>query len=665
VGERVKVLVVDDSADKRIALEASLRDLDVDIVHAPSGPEALRKLLRDEFAVVLLDVRMPGMDGFETAALIRRRPRTAQVPIIFITAFGEETHVARGYSLRAVDYLLTPVVPDVLRTKVGVFVELYRTTEAARRHAERLERRADQLHRLARCSLALQAARTLEQIVQAAADGACEVLGAEDALVVARPDVRRVYRAVARRAAAPAEPAPAGPADGATNGNRPMLTAPLVGREVENLGLIHVAGSADGGFGQEDEDLLVQVAHMAAIAIENVLFSEAREANRLKDEFLATVSHELRTPLSAMLSWIWMLRRGALDSATGQRALDAIERSARSQARLVDDLLDVSRIATGKLRLATQPLALAPIVAAAADSAAPAASAKGVLLERTIDAATGDVLGDPDRLQQVVGNLLSNAVKFTPPGGRVEVSVRRVGSEAEIAVRDTGRGIAPGFLPFVFDRFRQADGSLTRQSGGLGLGLAIVRHLVELHGGRVAAASDGEERGATFTIRLPLTQPSEVPWAAGVDAADEEADGAPLRGVRVLAVEDDQDTRDALALLLRQAGAMVVAVASASEALAALAGAPPDVLVCDIGLPGEDGYALLRKVRALPAAAGGAVPAVALTAYARSTDRVRASEAGFQAHVAKPFQPASLVRMVVGLVRGGGAAQVEESGSAA
>jgi signal transduction histidine kinase len=677
VPDSVKILVVDDTADKRVALEAILRDLEVEIVQATSGAEALRRLLREDFAVVLLDVRMPGMDGFETAALIRRRPRTAQVPIIFITAFGEETHVARGYSLRAVDYLLTPVVPDVLRTKVAVFVELYRATAAARRQAERLQRRADQLHRLARCSVAIQAARTLEAIVQTAADAARDVLGAEDALVVARVDERRAYRAVARphgmrpladtglhgRPLSEAGIVAAVPANGA----RPVLTAPLVGRESQNLGLVHAAGPSEGTFGQEEEDLLVQVAHMAAIAIENAVFSEAREANRLKDEFLATVSHELRTPLSAMLSWVWMLRRGGLDDPATSRALEAIERSARSQARLVDDLLDVSRIATGKLQLNSRRVDLVSVVAAAADTAAGGAAAKGVALERLFDPSTGDVVGDPDRLQQVVSNLLSNAVKFTPSGGRIELRVGRKSGHAYVAVCDTGRGIAPDFLPHVFDRFRQADGTPTRQSGGLGLGLAIVRHLVELHGGRVEAESAGDGQGATFSVHLPIAAPAAASYRPdGAVASEDDTSLSPLRGVQVLVVEDDPDTREALVLILGEAGAAVTAVPNAPEALAAIAAGPPQVLVCDIGLPGEDGYALLRRVRALPAGAGGTVPALALTAYARTVDQARALEAGFQAHVAKPFQPGPLVHVVARLVPAAGqGALAAASGSAA
>ena len=390
---------------------------------------------------------------------------------------------------------------------------------------------------------------------------------------------------------------------------------------------------------------------MTSIAIENALFSEAREANTLKEEFLSTVSHELRTPLSAMLSWLWMLRRKELDPEAAARAISAVERNARAQARLVDDLLDVSRIMTGKLHLDCRPLEVGPVVEAATDSLAAAAEAKAITLARLIDPATGPVLGDTGRLQQVIWNLLSNSIKFTPRGGHVEVRLCRVGSDAEVRVTDTGQGIAPGFLPHVFERFRQADASSTRTSGGLGLGLAIVHHLVELHGGSVEALSDGEGRGATFVVTLPLaTRHDEQLARSSGAAAVEEARAAEvpcsLEGLRVLLVEDEVDAREALSAIVSQAGATVAAVGTAGEALGRLVSWRPDVLVCDIGLPAEDGYALIRKVRALRPDQGGDVPAVALTAYARASDRARALAAGFQVHLAKPLEPDQLLRVL-------------------
>ena len=683
--ETPSILIVDDSPDKLVALESILVDLRVDIVKARSGKEALRRLLVQDFAVVLLDVRMPGMDGFETATLIRERSRTEHTPIIFITAFGDETHVAQGYSLKAVDYILTPVVPDVLRTKVSVFVELFRATMEVKRQADTLRQRAGQLHRLAASALAINAALSLDQMLSVLVASAREILGAQRALAVARVNERRTHRAVSAASALPdadgidtAVPLVVSETNGAYRTTRllhrhgaclsanehgdgalktyDVLAAPFTGRDGRNLGLIEVFADGDRGFTQEDEDLLVQLAQMTSIAIENALFSEAREANTLKEEFLSTVSHELRTPLSAMLSWLWMLRRKELDPEAAARAISAVERNARAQARLVDDLLDVSRIMTGKLQLDCRPLEVGPVVEAATDSLAAAAEAKAITLARSIDPATGRVLGDAGRLQQILWNLLSNAIKFTPRGGHVEVRLRRVGSDAEVRVADTGQGIAPGFLPHVFERFRQADASATRATGGLGLGLAIVRHLVELHGGRVEALSAGEGRGATFVVTLPLAARHEEELARSSDALVlEEARAAEvacsLEGIRVLLVEDEVDAREALSAIVSQAGATVAAVGTAREALGRLTAWRPDVLVCDIGLPVEDGYALIRKVRALGPDQGGDVPAVALTAFARASDRARALAAGFQVHLAKPFEPGQVLRVLARIAR--------------
>ena len=667
--ETPSILIVDDSPDKLVALESILLDLHVDIVKAHSGKEALRRLLAQDFAVVLLDVRMPGMDGFETATLIRERSRTAHTPIIFITAFGDETHVARGYSLKAVDYILTPVVPDVLRTKVSVFVELFRSAMEVKRQADTLRQRAAQLHRLAASSLAINAASSLDQMLSVLVASAREILAAKRARAVACVDERRTHRAVSAASAVPdAEDIDVagrttrlvhphglglsvdGDGDGALE-TYDVLAAPFIGRGGRNLGLVKVFADGDRSFTQEDEDLLSQLAQMTAIAIENTLFSEAREANTLKEEFLSTISHELRTPLSAMLSWLWMLRRKRLDPEDAARAIAAVERNARAQARLVDDLLDVSRIMTGKLQLDCRPLEVGPVVEAATDSLAAAAEAKAITLAHVTDPATGRVLGDTGRLQQVIWNLLSNAIKFTPRGGHVEVRLCRVGSDAEVRVTDTGQGIAPGFLPHVFERFRQADASSTRTSGGLGLGLAIVRHLVELHGGSVEALSPGEGQGATFVATLPLATSHEEQLARSSGAAvveEARAAEAPCRldGLRVLLVEDEVDAREALSAIVSQAGATVAEAGTAGEALSRLVAWRPDVLVCDIGLPTEDGYALIRKVRALTPEEGGDVPAVALTAYARASDRAHALAAGFQVHLAKPVEPDQLLRVL-------------------
>jgi signal transduction histidine kinase/CheY-like chemotaxis protein len=384
--------------------------------------------------------------------------------------------------------------------------------------------------------------------------------------------------------------------------------------------------------------------------------AEAEAVNRAKDIFLATLSHELRTPLTAILGWARLLRDTGLDADSARHGLDVIERNAEAQHQLIRDLLDVSRIISGKLQLKTRPVGLAPIVEAALDSVRQAADAKAIRLGAEYDDETDLVTGDPDRLQQVVWNLLSNAIKFTPKGGRVGVRVERDGSDVCVSVRDTGQGIAPEFLPHVFERFRQQDGSTTREHGGLGLGLAIVRHIVEQHGGSISAESDGEQQGSTFTINLPVAAVKTPPGGRGTSgplpAQSPPGDGSgALGGVRVLVVDDQPDARELLAMVLGRAGAQVSAAASAAEALELLGRGELDVLVSDVGMPAVDGYALVGRVRDLTA---GRIPSVALTAYASEDDRRRALAAGFDAHLPKPVEPAELVSVIAGLVAHGG-----------
>jgi PAS domain S-box-containing protein len=421
--------------------------------------------------------------------------------------------------------------------------------------------------------------------------------------------------------------------------------------------------SAESGrhYAATDLAFAQDLARRAALAVENArLYREAQEVNRLKDEFLATLSHELRTPLTAVLGWTRLLGTGQLDEATGKRALETIERNALSQVQLIDDILDVSRVIRGKLRLNVRATDLVPVIEAAVDSVRPAAEAKGIRLQVILDPQAGPISGDPDRLQQVVWNLLSNAIKFTPKEGRVQVVLARINSHLEITISDTGQGIPAEFLPYVFDRFRQADPTPTRAHGGLGLGLAIVRHLVELHGGSVRAESAGVGAGSTFRVSLPLLATSRAETAppgesgeaqrervgsyfAGLDCPPE------LAGVRVLLVEDDADSRELLIMVLQHCRAEVVAAAGSDEAMRALEGWRPDVIISDIEMPGEDGYTFIRRLRGLPAERGGDTPAAALTAYARAEDRMRALVAGFQLHVPKPVEPAELVTVVASL----------------
>lgn len=386
--------------------------------------------------------------------------------------------------------------------------------------------------------------------------------------------------------------------------------------------------------------------------------AEAEAVNRIKDEFLATLSHELRSPLNAMLGWLTLLRTRELDPATVERALETVERNARAQAQLVEDLLDVSRIIRGQLQLAIAPVRLHTVIEAALDTVRPAADAKNIHLHTQLDTTISPTLGDYNRVQQIIWNLLTNAIKFTPNGGAVKIGLKQLDNCAQITVADTGKGISTEFLPYVFERFRQADSSITRSYGGLGLGLAIVRHLVELHGGTVCVFSDGEGKGATFTVTLPLRaiEPDNRarPYAPLDTYPRPSLNAKPaLEGLTVLVVDDETDARELLVHILQGVGATVVAVASAEDAIAQLSALQSssrfDLLVSDIGMPHEDGYTLLRRLRSLPPDQGGQLPALALTAYARAEDRQAAYDAGFQAHLAKPVEPAQLVTAIATL----------------
>jgi PAS domain S-box-containing protein len=390
---------------------------------------------------------------------------------------------------------------------------------------------------------------------------------------------------------------------------------------------------------------------------EKALRARAEEASRLKDEFLATVSHELRTPLTAILGWATVLRSNRFDGEGLTHALETIERNAKNQKQIIEDLLDVSRIITGKLSLEVRPVELASLLDRATESLRPAAEAKEVRLQKVLDTGLNQIAGDAARLQQVIWNLLSNAIKFTPRGGLVQIKLERVDSHVQITVSDTGQGISAEFLPFVFDRFRQADSTTTRKHGGLGLGLAIVRHLVELHGGTVKAESGGEGQGSIFTVTLPLMPAYH---SAATEERKEQAAGDSLLafdfaerldGLKILAVDDEADTCELLKTALAECGAQVTTASSAQEALARLERLLPDVLISDIGMPDEDGYELIRRVRQLPAESGGAIPAVALTAYARAEDRLRVLREGYQMHVPKPVELAELVAVVASLVQ--------------
>jgi len=612
------ILIVDDSPEDREIYRRFLaadRGREVRFVATETGEEGLDAAGRDRPDCILLDYRLPDLDGLEFLRRLQAGPRPAPAsgppPVIVLTGQGNEAVAVAAMKSGAQDYLVKDEITEtvLLRAvdnaieKAALRAEVEARTAALVAANAELRREVDERQRAER---ALQTAH-------AALEGLVEARTHE----LSRANVE-LKREIAERRRA----------------------------ELERAGLLQLEQEAR---------------------------RQAEEANRLKDEFLAILSHELRTPLNAILGWAHLLRVGNLDAAAATSALERIERNAKAQAKLVGDLLEVSQIITGKLRLDMSPVDLAAAIEAALDSVTPAAEAKGITISTRLDRAAPMVVGDASRLQQVVWNLLSNAIKFTPRDGAVEVSVEAAPGEVRIAVRDSGMGIAPRFLPYVFDRFRQADSSTTRTHGGLGLGLSIVRHLVELHGGTAQVESGGEGCGAVFTVTLPVHEDlrldgdeterqaaaagaaGDAATAAAVAAAAVAAAAAAaaveLAGLSVLVVEDEDDTRELIARALAHAGASVAAAGSAAEALSLFHRERPDVLVCDIGMPGEDGLSLIRKLRAGDAGGdgGAALPAAALTAYAGPADRARILAAGFQRHLAKPVDFAELRRTVAEL----------------
>ena len=441
---------------------------------------------------------------------------------------------------------------------------------------------------------------------------------------------------------------------------RSYLAIPVKTAAGEVLGGLLFGSSASAAFTEQHERIASAIAAWASLALENArLYLAARDADRLKDEFLAVLSHELRTPLNAIVGYARLLRGGLLSGTKMERGLETLDRNATALTQIVEDVLDISRIVTGKIRLDVQPVDLSSLVQNAVSTVLPAADAKSIRIETIIDPRVGPVSGDPGRLQQVAWNLLSNAVKFTPKNGRVQVRVECVNSHVELAVSDTGIGINPDFLPYVFERFRQADGSMSRKAGGLGLGLSIVRHIIEMHGGSVQAASEGDGCGATFRVRLPLM----IVHKSAVEARREHprTESAPplaaladLAGVRVMAVDDEEDALGLLRVVLEAAGAEVITSSSAEAALGQIADANPHVLVVDLGMPAVDGFQFISRLRGSDNAATRNIPAAALTAFARSEDRTRALRAGFEMHLAKPVDPGELVASVATLVRRSG-----------
>jgi signal transduction histidine kinase/CheY-like chemotaxis protein len=438
---------------------------------------------------------------------------------------------------------------------------------------------------------------------------------------------------------------------------RSYLAVPVKGRSGDVIGGLFFGHSEVGRFMEQHERLAVGIASWASVALENArMYTKVQEASRIKDDFLASLSHELRTPLNAILGYSRMLRSGIVAPDKKQKAIDTIERNATSLTQIVEDVLDISRIVSGKLRLNVQAVEFPEIVRSAMDAIAPAADAKGVRIETVLDPHAAPISGDPERLQQILWNLLSNAVKFTSRGGRVQVRLERVNSHVEVSVSDTGIGISPDFLPHVFERFRQADSGIARGRGGLGLGLPIARQLTEMHGGTIEVSSGGVGKGATFRVKIPLMilhpMPEQLPRVhPRSDASTRKVGVTDLEGVHVLAVDDEPDALSLLSEALEAAGARVTTAKNAQEALTRLDLEVPDVVVADLGMPQMDGFGFINRLRRHVNPRVREVPAAALTAYARSEDRMKALRAGFQIHLAKPIDPAELVTTIAALAR--------------
>jgi len=724
--ERVNILIVDDSPTNLLALETILQGPDRNLVRAESGDDALRFLLDNEAAVILLDVFMPGIDGLDTAALIRSREKSRNTPIIFLTADSTGgRHVSRGYSLGAVDYIVKPIEAEALRSKVAVFVELYKKTREIQRQAALLREKNLQLEsaNLSRLNMLIElgqkltAERDPERVLSIFCQSARRIVNVEEVAIGILNGHGRKPRYFVRSLFSQNDTSNGKPSvpqdllDELINERRPLrlneaedvlyddydfpdtvhsfLGAPMISAS-GIAGWVYLTNKIDNEtFTEADERLAATLTTQVAIAYENASLytevqqhaselqnevaerkqaeqerarllvrerearAEAERANRTKDEFLATLSHELRTPLSAILGWSHLIRTGKLDDAQMSRAFETIERNARSQSQLIDDLLDVSRIITGKLEIELKRIDICSIIEAAIDGMRPSFVAKNIVVETETESVACFIQGDANRLQQILWNLFNNALKFTPEGGTVRIKVQRNAHEVLVSVTDTGIGISEKFIPYIFDRFRQADGSTTRNHGGLGLGLAIVRHLVELHQGAVAVISDGKDKGSTFTVTLPLVETPAI--AAESQAAfsgnqDSTQDGL-LNGVRVLVVDDEQDARELVSTILTRCGGEFRCTDSAAQAMEALREWEPDVLISDIGMPVEDGYSLIKRIRKLRSKRAKEIPAVALTAYVNSADRNRALSAGFHAHLAKPVEPEALVTLIAEAAR--------------
>jgi signal transduction histidine kinase/DNA-binding response OmpR family regulator len=684
----VNILVVDDLAEKHLVFRSILEDLGQNVISAYSGREALRAVLEDEFAVILLDVNMPDMDGFETAGLIRNYKKTAQTPIVFITAYVDEVQAVRGYALGAVDYISSPVVPEILRSKVKVFVDLHRLNrelrqqaqarealahaEAARCAAEAATRRADLLAAASQTlSRSLDMDATIGGLLGFAAPGLADC--AMVALVDDRGELARLrladdyggavpdnqvsgeiqtqeLNAIVARALSIREtlrlPGPIG-FTGAPAGTRPLVPVheaavfPMhVGERA--FGALILGVCAPRKLDAAEMALAKEVVSRAVIALENAsLYAAIQEADRRKNEFLAMLAHELRNPLAPIRNAVHVLQRGGITEKNVTWSSEVIGRQVDHLATLVDDLLDVSRIARGKVVVARDPLRLNEVIEHALETSRPVLEKRRHHLVVQVPREEVSFNGDLVRLAQVLSNLLNNAAKFTPPGGHITLEAAVVGAELRIHVRDNGAGIEPQLLPHVFDLFTQGDQTLDRSEGGLGIGLTLVKHLIELHGGRVQARSEGRGTGAEFILTLPGVS-VETTGPATEEAPAQE--NAARKVARVLVVDDVQASAESLSRLLEIEGHRVAVAGDGEGAISAAASFRPDVVVLDIGLPGKNGFEVAAELRA--SGMHDDTLLIALSGYGGAEDRERGARAGFSHYLVKPADIPTLLSII-------------------
>ena len=639
------ILNIDDTASSRYTKTRILKQAGYRVIEATTGEEGLRAVREESPSLVLCDVNLPDMSGIDVCRTIKNDPLTRSTPVVQISATFVTPHdQIMGLEGGAEIYLTEPVEPLELTTVVKVLLRLHSTERGLVQSEARWRSFVDS-------NIIGVVICRMDRIVEAN-EAFLRLIGYSQEDVgdpgifwpaITAPESLERSRAASLELRRRGNIAPFEKEYIRKDGTRvwAMVGAAAIS-DSDDRWMAFVLDISDRKHAAVEREAAYQREHAAR--------TQAEEATRLKDEFLANLSHELRTPMNAIIGWTHLLKSGRLDDAQRQRAMESIDRGARSQAKLIEDLLDVSRIVSGKLSLTMTPVDLRAVLNAAIDSQRPAAQAKSIRLEMGPAAPDCAVMGDVGRLQQVFLNILSNALKFTPAGGRVGVTLESTPDSACVTIIDSGEGIATEFLPYVFDRFRQADGTSTRNHMGLGLGLAIVKHVAEMHGGTVVAKSEGVGKGAAFIVTLPLA--GEVQGQPRGPLADR-MPGAHVPqtalGIRVLIVEDDIETRDILSAILERAGFSYRVATRASEALTVLDDWQPDVIVSDIGMPDMDGYAFVRQLRVRPATEGGHIPALALSAFARAEDRELALRSGYQAHIAKPVDPADLVKAIATL----------------